>query len=65
MRLEAAQLGPNSKRALIATSRIQGYRCVSARAETHNGVVQVEAATLAALKLEAGAAALIWVDDAN
>lgn len=64
-RLEAAQLGPNSKRALVATPRIQGYRCVSARATLNNGTAQVDEATLAALKLESGAEALIWVEDAN
>lgn len=65
VRLEATSLGPNSKRALIATPRIQGYRCVSARAVVANGVTQVDAATLAALKLDTGAEALVWVDDAN
>jgi arginine N-succinyltransferase len=65
VRLEAALSSTNSKRALIATPRIQGYRCVSARATLANGVARVDAATLAALKLESGAEALIWVDDAN
>lgn len=65
VRLEATSTISEGKRALIATPRVQGYRCVSARVLVRDGVAQVEPATLAALKLETGAEALIWVDDAN
>jgi arginine/ornithine N-succinyltransferase beta subunit len=60
----AAQL-TNAKRALIAVPNIQTYRCVSAHASVANGVAQVDAAVLAALKLEAGAEVLIWMDDVH
>jgi arginine N-succinyltransferase len=65
VRLAASDIISNSKRALIATSRIEDYRCVPARADLRDGVAYVTGATLAALKLEPGAEALIWVDDAN
>lgn len=59
-----AQLS-GGKRALIATPSIQDYRCVSAHALVASGVAQVDAAVLAALKLDAGAEVLVWVDDAH
>lgn len=64
VRLEAGDVSAG-KRALIATNAIDGYRCVSSRAVMRDGAAQLDAATLAALKLESGAEALIWVDDAN
>jgi arginine N-succinyltransferase len=60
----AAQLS-GAKRALIAAPDIQTYRCVSAHAAVANGVAQVDAAVLAALKLDAGAEVLVWMDDAH
>lgn len=65
LRLEPARVPDLAKRALIATSAVRNYRCVSARAIVANGVAQVEPSVLAALKLEAGAEALVWMDDAN
>jgi len=53
------------KRALIAVPNIQNYRCVAAHASIANGVAQVDPAVLAALKLDAGADVLVWVDDAH
>ena len=36
-----------------------------ARAEVLNGAARVDTSVLAALKLDAGAQALVWIDDAN
>jgi len=64
-KVEAAAQLANAKRALIAVPNIQTYRCVSAHAAVANGVAHVDAAVLAALKIEAGAEVLIWMDDAH
>jgi arginine N-succinyltransferase len=64
-KVEAAAQITNAKRALIAAPNIQTYRCVSAHAAVANGVAQVDAAVLAALKVEAGAEVLVWMDDAH
>ena len=64
-RIEPASLPSNAKRALIAVPSIQNYRCVSAYAVIANGVVTADPSVLAALKLDAGAAVLVWVDDAH
>jgi arginine N-succinyltransferase len=64
VRLALATLADTAPRALIATSHIQSYRCVSTRAAIANGVAGVDAATLAALQLNAGDQALAWVDHA-
>ncbi|MEQ1492061.1 MAG: arginine N-succinyltransferase [Terricaulis sp.] len=64
-KVEAAAQLTNTKRALIAVPTIQKYRCVSAHAAVANGVAHVDAAVLAALKIEAGAEVLIWMDDAH
>ncbi|MBX3429318.1 MAG: arginine N-succinyltransferase [Hyphomonadaceae bacterium] len=55
----------HAKRALIAVPSIRNYRCVSAHAAIDNGTANVDPAVLAALKLEAGAEALVWIDDAH
>ncbi|MFZ2029994.1 MAG: arginine N-succinyltransferase [Vitreimonas sp.] len=60
----APAAGEGGSRALIATPRINAFRCVSARASVANGVASVDAATLAALNLQAGDEALLWVDNA-
>ena len=65
LRVEPASQITNAKRALIAAPSIQTYRCVSAHAAIANGVAQVDAAVLAALRLAAGAEVLVWVDDAH
>lgn len=64
-RLQAASHLANAKRALIAVPDIQTYRCVSAHAAVANGVAHVDAAVLAALKLDAGGEVLVWMDDAH
>jgi arginine N-succinyltransferase len=63
MRIEPASQLAGAKRALIATPRIQDYRCVSAHAVVAGGVAQVDPAVLAALKLDAGAEVLVWSND--
>jgi arginine N-succinyltransferase len=65
VRLEAGGALENGRRALIATPRIQDFRCVPARADFTGGGARVDAAVLAALKLDAGAEALIWMEDAH
>lgn len=65
MRIAPAAQLTSAKRALIAVPNIQNYRCVSTSAAIANGVAQVDAAVLKALKLEAGAEVLVWVDDAH
>jgi arginine N-succinyltransferase len=55
----------NGKRALIATPSIQNYRCVSAHARAAEGAVHVDPSVLSALRLEAGAEVLVWMDDAH
>ncbi len=52
-------------RALVATPSIRGYRCVSTRAALDGRDARVAPAVLAALKLDAGAQALVWIDHAN
>jgi arginine N-succinyltransferase len=65
VRLEPANGSGGARRALVATPKISGYRCVAARAELLNGVARVDTSVLAALKLDAGAEALVWMDDAH
>ena len=65
VRLEAASGVEGARRALVATPRIREFRCVAARVELLNGAARVDTSVLAALKLDAGAEALIWMDDAN
>lgn len=64
-KVQAATQLTNARRALIAAPNIQTYRCVSAHACVVNGVAQVDAAVLAALRLEAGAEVLVWMGDAH
>jgi arginine N-succinyltransferase len=64
-RIEPAAQLSGAKRALIAVPEIRNYRCVAAHAAVANGVAQVDAAVLAALKLDAGAEILVWMDDAH
>lgn len=65
LKLEPSSQLIGAKRGLIAAPSIQKYRCVSAHVAIANGVAHVDAAVLAALKLEAGAEALVWVDHAH
>lgn len=57
--------GAGASRALVALPRIDGFRCVSARATVKDGAAHVDAAALAALGLQAGEEALVWSDDAH
>ena len=65
LKLEAAGSLGGARRALVATPRIDGFRCVSTRAEALNGAARVDTSVLAALGLDAGAEALVWIDDAH
>lgn len=64
-RLELVGEGSSGMRALLAVPRLGDFRCVSAHIVQNNDAVGVKPATLAALGLEAGAEALVWVDDAH
>lgn len=65
LKLEPAAKLAGAKRALIAVPNIQNYRCATAHASIANGEAQVDPAVLAALRLDAGAEVLVWVDDAH
>jgi arginine N-succinyltransferase len=65
VRVEAGANLNDSKRALVAVPSITGFRCVSARAESANGVARMDAAALAALGLKDGDQALVWIDNAH
>ncbi len=65
MRLVVADSLVAGARALIATAEMAEFRCVAASVQVSDGVATVTPETLAALKLEAGAAALVWVSDAQ
>lgn len=65
VKLAVAAEAEHAKRALVATPRIAGFRCAPARALLADGVAHVDASVLAALKLEAGEEALVWVEDAH
>jgi arginine N-succinyltransferase len=52
-------------RALVATPRIDDYRCISTHVTTHDGNALVDASVFRALRLDPGAEALVWVDDAH
>jgi arginine N-succinyltransferase len=53
------------KRALVATAKTDAFRCASARASVSDGAAHVEPDILAALRLNDGDEALIWVSDAD
>jgi arginine N-succinyltransferase len=57
--------GEGGVRALAATPRVAGFRCVATRATRQDGAAQVEPRALAALGLSAGDEALVWSDDAH
>jgi arginine N-succinyltransferase len=65
VRLAVAEDAVAGARALIATASMADFRCVAALAAVSDGIAKVAPATLAALKLEAGAPALVWVSDAQ
>ncbi|GIK50869.1 MAG: arginine N-succinyltransferase [Hyphomonadaceae bacterium] len=65
VKLAVAASAEHGRRALVATPRIAGFRCAPARAALADGAAHVDASVLAALKLEAGEEALVWVEDAH
>ncbi|MGE0741925.1 MAG: arginine N-succinyltransferase [Hyphomonadaceae bacterium] len=65
LRLEVVADAAHGARALIATPKLGEFRCVPARAAVANGVAGVTREALAALNMEAGAEALVWVDNAH
>ena len=63
LKLEPGVPGANASRALIANPDIANYRCAPARAEVVGNIARVEPDTLKALRLDAGAEALVWSGD--
>jgi arginine N-succinyltransferase len=61
--LQVVQNLEGARRGLIAAPSIADFRCVSARVDVQNGVANVDADTISALKLAPGAEALVWVSD--
>jgi arginine N-succinyltransferase len=53
------------KRALVAVARADAFRCVPVRVAVSAGEAQVDPAALAALRLNDGDEALIWISDAD
>ena len=66
-RLRVAARAPGSlgRRALVASASIATFRCVAAHVAVDDDSVAMDAAALQALRLEPGAQALVWVDDAH
>ncbi len=57
---------PNAgKRGLIAVDSLRDFRCVSGRVQMQDGAAGVTPEVLSALRLDAGAEALVWVGDAH
>lgn len=65
LRLEPSSDLGEARRALIATPAIEGYRCAPSRAVVSGERAMVHPDVLAALRIDAGAEALVWVDDAH
>lgn len=65
VKLEAETNLTHSVRALVATTKLNTYRCVSARASIANGAARVDVGVISALGLNAGDEALIWTDNAH
>lgn len=65
LRLEPSSDLGDARRALIATTAIKGYRCTPSRAVVSGERAMVHPGVLAALGIDAGAEALVWVDDAH
>ncbi|MEQ1619647.1 MAG: arginine N-succinyltransferase [Terricaulis sp.] len=64
-RLEIAVDASAGKRALIAVDSLRDFRCVSGRVQIQDGAARVAPEVLTGLHLDAGAEALVWVDDAH
>lgn len=65
LRVKAAPAVDEGRRGLISRADINTYRCVAARVFVHGGEALVDAAVLAALRLQAGEEVIVWVDDAH
>lgn len=65
VRLERVADVAHGARALVASPTLRDFRCTSTHAAVANGVAGVSAETLAALRLDPGAEALVWVDHAQ
>ena len=65
LRLQADPTAQPGVRALIASPSIDTFRCVAAHAVIANGAARVAPSVLAALKLDDGAEALVWTDNAR
>ncbi len=60
----AAESGAR-RRALVAAPQTRAFRCAPARVAIADGVAQIDPAAMAALRLNDGDEALIWVSDAD
>lgn len=65
LRLLADAAAQPGARALIASPGIDTFRCVTAHAVIANGAARVAPSVLAALRLDDGAEALVWTDNAQ
>lgn len=65
MPLAAADRLEDPRRALVARADVAGFRCVAARASQTEAGAAVEPGVLAALGLQSGDEALIWMDHAH
>jgi arginine N-succinyltransferase len=64
MKAQASNDLSGARRALVATSDVQGFRCCPTRAVVADGAAGVDRGVLDALRIGAGADVLVWVDDA-
>lgn len=60
-----AYVGVGAHRAMVATPRIDGFRCVTTRATVKDGAAHIDAGALQALGIEAGEDVLVWSEDAH
>jgi len=60
-----AHAGVGASRVLVATPRLEGFRCVATRASVKDGAAHIESGALKALGLNPGEEALIWSEHAH
>jgi arginine N-succinyltransferase len=65
VRVEASANLSDTRRALLASPRLQDFRCVSTRVSIAGDTVLADAAVLDALRLKDGDQALTWIGDAH
>lgn len=63
--LMAGDMTAGGARALVATPRVDGFRCTPTEARLEDGAACVSAETIAALGLAEGDLALVWIGDAS